>query len=288
MKKSDRISARLLRGIAHIERTIDTGTSLADIASTAALSEFHFHRQFRARFGVPVMDYVRRRRIAVAAQALLGSRTPILHIALEVGFQSQAAFTRAFSKVFHTTPAQYRRRGREVPWFTSAPISDEVVAMLPGLGSTQPRLEKIDRFAVEGLVATMDGAGRKAIPQLWESLANVVGRERFDHEERFGISESGAAATEGILGFVAAVKADEDAAPNPLLERRIIPGGSYLVFQVAGGAKLIAAAYDFLCATWLPGIRPRFRFGPSFATERHPDETGRPQTAEIWIPVEDM
>lgn len=287
MTRSDRTSTRLMRGIAHIERTIDTGTSLEDIASIVALSEFHFHRQFRAHFGVPVMDYVRRRRLAVAAGALLASRTPILHIALDAGFQSQAAFTRAFRKVFFTTPAQYRKRGREVPWLSAVPISSEVLAMLPGLGASQPRVEEIDSFEVEGLAATYDGAGRQSIPQLWQRLAQTVGSGRFARSEHIGISEANEAVLGGILGYVASIRIEAGTTPNDCLARRSIAGGRYLVFHVAGGARMIPAAYDFICATWLPGSSHALRGCPSFTRESEPDETGWPQKVEIWIAVED-
>ena len=60
-----------MRGVDYIEHNIDQELTLAKVAAKSALSEHHFHRLFRARFGMPVMDYVRRRRITQAATALL-------------------------------------------------------------------------------------------------------------------------------------------------------------------------------------------------------------------------
>ncbi|MEO6717598.1 MAG: AraC family transcriptional regulator [Novosphingobium sp.] len=273
--------------MAHIERTIETGTSLEDIANIVALSEFHFHRQFRAFFGVPVMGYVRRRRLALAAKALLESRAPILHIALDAGFHSQAAFTRAFRKIFHTSPAQFRKCRREVPWFSSVPISSEALAMLPGLGSSQPRLEVIEDIAVEGVSAEFDSAGRTEIPMLWEKLAQAVGHAQFAKAERFGISEADEAVLGGVLHHMAAIRVEDAARLRGILERRTIPGGTYLVFHVEGGTRLIPAAYDFIGATWIPGSRHRLRHAPSFTREAYPDEAGKHDTIEIWIAVEE-
>lgn len=285
MRRSQLTSTRLLRGVAHIENAIDTKISLSEIASIVALSEFHFHRQFRAHFGVSVMGYVRRRRLAVAAKALLASSAPILRLALEAGFQSQAAFTRAFRKVFHTTPGQFRRRGREVPWLLSVPISNEVVAMLPGLGSEQPRLEVIADIAVEGLTATIGISERQRIPQLWETLANAVGLERFEWAERIGLSEGDEEVLNGSFSYSATLSVDWAAGPDPSLDHRIIPGGTYLVFQLAGGLPCIPAAYDFIGGTWLPGSRHKVRHGSSFTRESSP-AAGSSETVEIWIPVE--
>jgi AraC-like DNA-binding protein/predicted transcriptional regulator YdeE len=275
-----------MRGVAHIEHTIETSTSLEDIASIVALSEFHFHRQFRAYFGVPVMDYVRRRRLALAAKALLASPAPVLRIALAAGFESQAAFTRAFRKVFHTTPARFRRHGCEVPWLSCVPISSEVLAMLPGLGTEQPRIEVIGDIAVAGLTATIDVSERERIPRLWNELAAVVGPDRFARAEHFGVSAGDEKVLAGAFGYWAALSLDPATRPDARLERRTIPGSTYLVFHLVGGAPLIAAAYDYIGATWLPGSRHRLRPGPSFTRQREPDAAGRPAAIEIWIAVE--
>jgi len=205
MPAPDRIR-RLMRGVEYIEHHIGDKLTLGKVAAKAALSEYHFHRLFRARFGMPVMDYVRRRRITEAAKALLHSRISILEIAFDAGFESQAAFTRGFRRVYHTTPARYRARGREVPWLSSAPISDVTLAMFPGLGKDQPRLETIEAFEVAGVKSRYDGAGRERIPQLWSDLADLLGPFRLTQEECIGISENDAAVVGGVLGYMAAIR----------------------------------------------------------------------------------
>lgn len=289
MPTPDRIWQRLMRGVDYIERNIGHELTLAKVAAQAALSEYHFHRLFRAHFGVPVMDYVRRRRITRAATSLLHSRTSILAIALDAGFESQAAFTRAFRRVYHTTPAQYRARGRDVPWLSSASISGAALAMFPGLGKVQPRLETIDGFDVAGVAASFDGAGRARIPKLWEALVCLTGGASFAACDRIGISENDDAVIGGVLGYMAAIRLlpGQDVAEG--LSRRSVAGGTYLVFNFEGDFQKISAAYDYIFGIWMPGSRHMLAPMPSFtrmaAQDRRPDIDYLAGATHIWIPV---
>ncbi len=289
MQMNDRVWQRLMRGVDFIEGNIGQELTLAKVAAKAALSEYHFHRLFRARFGMPVMDYVRRRRITEAAKALLHSSTSILEIALDAGFESQAAFTRAFRRVYHTSPARYRIRGRDVPWLSSAPISEMALALLPGLGQKQPRLETIEAFDVAGVEASFDGAGRERIAQLWESLAHIAGHDRLAECDRIGISENDDAVIGGVLGYMAAIGLAPGQETAESLKRRTLHGGTYLVFDFEGQFQKISAAYDYIFGIWMPGSRHVVAPLPSFsrmAAHDHGLGTGYfAGTSQIWIPV---
>lgn len=289
MPITDRIWQRLMRGVDFIEGNIGQELTLAKVAAKAALSEYHFHRLFRARFGMPVMDYVRRRRITEAAKALLHSPTSILEIALDAGFESQAAFTRAFRRIYHTSPARYRMRGRDVPWLSSAPISETALALFPRLGKDQPRLQTIEAFDVAGVAASFDGAGRERISQLWEALACIAGHACFTECDRIGISENDDAVLGGVLGYMAAIAVTPGQDVAKSLKRRTLPGGTYLVFDFEGPFQKISAAYDYIFGIWMPGSRHVVAPLPSFSRmAAHDRRSGRDAlvgTTQIWIPV---
>ena len=107
----------LERVLAHVERDLFEPMSVATLADVAGLSQFHFSRLFAARVGESVMAYVRRRRMLRAAAKL--GRNPgvedeieapaLIALALDCGFDSQEAFTRAFAQVFGVTPGRYKR-----------------------------------------------------------------------------------------------------------------------------------------------------------------------------------
>lgn len=83
--------------------------TLEDMAQVAHLSKFHFLRIFKKQMGITPEQYVRMRRLVQASLQLRLTKRPILVIALEAEFQSQAAFTRAFKHQFALTPKQYRQ-----------------------------------------------------------------------------------------------------------------------------------------------------------------------------------
>lgn len=103
---------RLRRAIEYIEAHLDDSISLADVAAAAGLSRMHFAAQFKAATGCRPHDYVLRRRVARAQQMMTDSRTPLVDVALQVGFQSQAHFTTVFKRVTGQPPNAWRRSRR--------------------------------------------------------------------------------------------------------------------------------------------------------------------------------
>lgn len=107
---------RLKRVTSFIDHNIDSPLSLDCLAQAAGLSRMHFAALFRKATGLRPHDYVVRRRIEIAQQLLSGSQTPIVAIALTVGFQSQAHFTTVFKRVLGITPHRWRQmRQAEAP-----------------------------------------------------------------------------------------------------------------------------------------------------------------------------
>ncbi len=83
--------------------------ALPDVARAACLSPFHFHRSFRTFFGETPHHHVVRLRLDRAADRLRRSSVPVTDIALDVGFENPAHFSRAFKGRFRCTPQEYRR-----------------------------------------------------------------------------------------------------------------------------------------------------------------------------------
>lgn len=105
---------RMYRVQAHVDQYLGETLDLAQLAEVAHFSPFHFHRLFTAWMGETVGDYLRRRRLEVAALRLLTQpQTPVLEIALTVGFGSAEAFARAFRTRFGCSASQWRRRKTE-------------------------------------------------------------------------------------------------------------------------------------------------------------------------------
>src|ERR1700704_1149826 len=101
--------ARMHRVLEHIDRELDQPLELETLARVANFSPFHFHRLFTAWMGETLGDYVRRRRLELAALRLVAQpRLAVLQVALSVGFGSTEAFARAFKTRFGSTPTAWR------------------------------------------------------------------------------------------------------------------------------------------------------------------------------------
>ena len=94
---------------AHIRCRRSEDATLHALADALGYSDFHFSRKFREASGMSFRDYVRYRRLAFALKALRDSDSGILDIALDVGFSSHEAFSRAFRRAYGLSPSQYRR-----------------------------------------------------------------------------------------------------------------------------------------------------------------------------------
>jgi AraC family transcriptional regulator len=97
--------------LAYAAAHLDEDLSLEALAAQAGLSTFHLHRVFSAAAGETPKQFALRLRLGRAAAALLTSDDSVLNIALDCGFQSHEAFSRAFRRRFGMTPSAYRLRG---------------------------------------------------------------------------------------------------------------------------------------------------------------------------------
>ena len=92
-----------------ITRHEDEALTLRTLSRRLGYSEYHMTRKFREIAGLPFRDYLRRRRLALALKDVRDSDRGILDIALDYGFSSHEAFTRAFKSLYGITPSQYRK-----------------------------------------------------------------------------------------------------------------------------------------------------------------------------------
>ena len=100
---------QLGRALALIHRTPARPWTIDDLARAAGLSRSVFCARFLRLLGQPPMQYLARWRMEAAAGLLRDSRAPVASVALDVGYESEAAFARAFKREVGTSPARWRR-----------------------------------------------------------------------------------------------------------------------------------------------------------------------------------
>ena len=161
---NEKLHLQLQKSLDEIELRLPDPISLAEIAEASHLSPYHFARLFRAMFGDSVMNYVRKRRLGRAVDLLKEQRLSMLDIAIECGFGSNEAFTRAFRKRYRLTPSKYRRNAQKL----DLPIQRKLVMSdMPRTTILKPTFKKRDSFFVVGCSGEFLPGATGDIGQLW-------------------------------------------------------------------------------------------------------------------------
>ena len=114
MKKID-YYMRIQRVMQYIDEHLDEHIALKELSKVACFSEYHFHRVFVACLGLTIQEYINFKRLAKAASLLLNTASPVTDIALLVGYETHAAFSKSFRQCYDLTPTEYRKmRGKGV------------------------------------------------------------------------------------------------------------------------------------------------------------------------------
>jgi len=103
---------RIGEAIDYIGRHAADDLSIRSLSSRCGMSERHFFRLFKARTGMPFLEYVQRARIRMSCELLLATRHKIGTIAEMVGYRDAQSFYQTFKKVVGVTPGEYRKRER--------------------------------------------------------------------------------------------------------------------------------------------------------------------------------
>jgi AraC family transcriptional regulator len=105
--------SRINRVMDYIDQHLDEPLDLNQLAEVAYFSPYHFHRIFRAMVGEPLKHYIKRVRLEKAAILLKqNAGTSVTEVALNCGYNSSAAFARAFKEFFGVSASDWRKSGK--------------------------------------------------------------------------------------------------------------------------------------------------------------------------------
>src|SRR6185369_14832483 len=160
------------RALWYVESHLAEPMTLDEIAAIGGVSRFHLVRAFAAATGLPVMRYVRARRLTEAARSLAKGAPDILSLALEADYGSHEAFTRAFRDQFGMTPEAVRSATCIGNLKLQEPILMDST-MLDHLKA--PRFETAKALLVAGPAERISCDNGAAIPGLWQRFHQEVG-----------------------------------------------------------------------------------------------------------------
>ena len=265
-----------------IESHFAQALTLDEIAHCGCVSRFHLARAFEAATGFPVMRYVRARRLSEAARRLAGGAPDILAVALDAGYGSHEAFTRAFREQFGLTPEALRARGHLDTLVIVEPIKmDET--LLNHL--EPPRFEDGKPFLVAGLSERYSCDTSKAIPSQWQRFGPSFGRvpTQVGHVA-YGVCYN--ADDAGNFDYLCGVEVSDFSTLPAELNRLRIAAQRYAVFTHREHISTIRRTMNTIWNQWLPASGHVPADAPLF--ERY-DEKFDPVSGmgglEIWLPL---
>jgi len=162
------------KSIKFIEENLDSELTAAMIANHIGYSLYHYSRVFLACYGTPIMEYVRKRRLSLAAHAISQGKK-VIDVALEFGFETPSGFSKAFRREYNCTPTSYQKKGIFEP--LNVTRQDDDGGTQKWLG--QVRIEHREAFKVGGYsVSTQisNVASTKDLAAFWEQ-ADMEGWE---------------------------------------------------------------------------------------------------------------
>ncbi|MCA1531233.1 AraC family transcriptional regulator [Bradyrhizobium sp. NBAIM03] len=270
------------RALWYIESHLAEPMTLDEIAAISGVSRFHIVRAFAAAVGLPVMRYVRARRLTEAARSLAKGAPDILSLALEADYGSHEAFTRAFRDQFGTTPEAVRAAACVNQLRLQEPILMDST-MLDTLAP--PRFETAKAFLVAGPAERISCDNGAMIPGLWQRF----NREVADIPARVGNIAYGVCCNgddAGNFDYIAGVEVADFSDLPRRFGRIRIPEQRYAVFTHKDHVASIRRTVNTIWNQWLPASGLKAADAPNF--ERY-DEKFDPATGhggfEIWIPV---
>jgi AraC family transcriptional regulator len=272
------------KAIWFIESHFSHDVTLDDLAKVCGLSRFQTSRLFSHTTGRTATAYVRGRRLTEAARMLADGAPDILAVALQAGYGSHEAFSRAFRAQFGLSPAELRARGDLAGMALVEPLRGDpaVPVRLP-----PPRLVSLGPRLIAGVGRSFARGDFAGIPALWQELHPHLG----EIPGQKGGTAYGLVANMSAVGdtyfYLAGVEVSAFFDLRGNLTRVRLPAQRWAVFPHEGHVTTITSTIQAVFAQALPGYglspadRPDLleRYGTNFD----------PQTGEggfeLWVPV---
>ena len=274
---------RLNEAIRYIEENLTDEIEYEKLGKIACCSAYHFQRMFTYIAGMPLSEYIRRRKMSLAAVDLQDGSAKVTEVAFKYGYTSPTAFNRAFQAVHGVSPSSVRKAGAAIKSFP--PITFQIT--VKGVEEMHYRIETKEAFRIMGKSFPLSKEIEQnflEVPQMWQCAVE-------DGTIQTLLSQMNGQ-PQGVLGvsvcmdgedwrYYIAVASSSDTKGG--LEECWIPGCTWAIFPGAGTGKSIRELEKRIVTEWLPTSGFEFTEGPDVEVYLNPDPQ---QTAyEVWIPV---
>ena len=261
------------------------------LAARAGTTEHHLRRMFASLAGMPLSEYVRRRRMSLAAADLMTKADDLLTTAVRYGYGSTEAFGRAFRAVHGISPADARRDGG--PLRTQPRIRFHLT--VEGSIPMDTRIANLSAIRLVGYAKRVPLIHEGVNPHIAEHVASI------DVEDISRLKSLNDTEPAGVLAVSDDLDVDRaegseltylhgvatTAAPPEGLDVIEVPGGTWAVFRTDGPhPAALQEAWAATATTWFPSQPWRLRPGPEIVAMLAFDAEAGTATCELWLPVE--
>lgn len=278
-------SESISKAIEYIENNLTNNISIEDIANHLFISSFYFQKGFTMLCGYGVGEYIRNRRLTLAAHELINTDIKIIDLALKYGYDSPDSFTKAFTRFHGSTPTSVRKGGKIKDF---APL--KINLTLKGGYTMEYKIEEKDAIKIVGLKKSFKyETANQEIPKMWKKffMKNAFGKIK----PKYAVNiDNNMENTEFdyIIGddYNDTLKIPKD------FEIIEIPKFTWAIFSCTGPASIkMQETNEKIFMEWLPGSN-EFEIAAGYNIEMYsnPDDYNKgiddeTYYSEIWIPI---
>lgn len=265
----------------YIEVELRAELDLGRVARHCGMSPFALARTFALATNWTVMRYIRARRLSEAALALRGGATDILQVALDAGYGSHEAFTRAFSDLFAITPKQVRANPDENLNLVE-PLRMKDMAFIP---LAEPRFESRGEFTIAGMGERFTFDRNEGIVGLWQTFVPYLGKVPGQVDYRtYGLCCN--PGEDGSFEYIAGMQVSRvEGLPSAFRSFKVAPQ-RYAVFRHQGHVSTLHQTLFTLFNQWLPASDYALADAAEFEQYSEDFDPGQGTGhVEVWIPI---
>ncbi len=279
---------RLNRAIDYIEGNLLSEVKVNVAAREAASSVFHFQRSFMILTGVTVSEYVRRRRLTLAAQELATTNgIKVIDVALKYGYETPESFTKAFSKLHGLPPSQVKQKGVNLKAFPRITFT----LSIKGVVGMNYRIIEKGSFKMVGKslkVSSADGENLRAIPAFWTQCNNDGSSEKIcginPSKPMLGVCMNDFDKEMNTFTYLIAVESEDKDTQG--LEIHEVPASTWAVFESVGPMPTaIQDVWKRIYSEWFPATGYEHAGLPELEVYYEGDTSSENYSCEVWIPV---
>lgn len=277
------------RVIDYIEDNLTKTIDKNDLSKIAMCSSYHLSRMFPFLTGVTLSEYIRRRRISMAALELSQTCITVLDAAFKYGYDSPTAFTQAFKTIHGIPPSIAKEKSSSLVYYPKLSFS----LSIKGDVAMNFRMVKKESFTIAGVKSKIQKINGDedfaAITELWAKLDGELAGKLMSLSNGYFEGLIGASANnqDDVYDYYIGVSSDQDKTGNmAVIEVSVL---EWAVFQVVGAMPdSMINVWKRIFTEWFPGSGYESVDAPCLEIYSEGDITAKDYICELWIPVKNM